>query len=105
MSTARTCENGQPLNSHNASPRPGEACSLCGVTPQPASSDLLRLQSELLPLILDNMGDGLVVADERGHLVFFNPAAQRILGIKVSDAPMGDFAHHYGMFHPVSGKP
>src|ERR1700742_1856999 len=96
MSSARTRDHGQSQNAGKASPRPGE--------PVPSSAELPS-HAELLPLIYENVGDGLIVADERGQVVFFNPAARRILGMNVSDAPMGELSQRFGMFNPVTGQP
>ena len=40
---------------------------------------------ELFHSILESMGDGIVVADEEGRFLLFNPAAERILGIGFTD--------------------
>src|SRR5205823_2121651 len=105
MSTARACDNGQPPNPGAVPARIGDTSAHTGNVPTSFSTDLLRSQSELLPLILDNMGDGLVVADEKGHIVFFNPAAQRVLGTNITNALIGDFAQRYGVFDPLTGLP
>src|SRR5262245_48689208 len=103
MSTPRTCDNGRPPHPGSPSARAGEACPVCGGVP---ATDLPRSPSaaDLLPLILDNMGDGLVVADEHGKLVLFNPAAERILGLGVTDAPIDEWSKRYGVFHPITGR-
>lgn len=44
------------------------------------SEQRLQQQSELLRAVLDNMGDGVVVADTAGKLIADNPAAHRIVG-------------------------
>jgi two-component system sensor kinase FixL len=41
--------------------------------------------SSVLPLILDNIGDGVVVADAEGKFLLVNPAARQILGISSSE--------------------
>jgi PAS domain S-box-containing protein len=93
MSVPRTLDNGQHPSSTPLPPR--------AATPP----ELLRAQAELLPLILDNMGDGLAVADEHGRLVLFNPAAERMLGIGVTDAPPDEWSQRYGIFHPLTREP
>ena len=40
----------------------------------------LRQQNRILQAIVDNIGEGLVVADTSGQFVLSNPAAERILG-------------------------
>jgi PAS domain S-box-containing protein len=105
MSTARSSENGLPTGPADALSRTEEVCSRCGAAPPAPSHDLLRYQTALLPLILDNMGDGLIVADVLGKLVLFNPAAERMLGLGVTDAPMTEWSQRYGIFHPITGNP
>ncbi|MGH7740246.1 MAG: PAS domain-containing sensor histidine kinase, partial [bacterium] len=47
--------------------------------------DELRDQSNLMKSIIDNMGEGLLVCNEKGKTLFVNPAAQVILGGQVGD--------------------
>ncbi len=54
----------------------------------------------LLQEILDSIADGVVVADGRGRLVLFNPAAQRMLGVALADVPEADWTTRYGCFLP-----
>lgn len=42
------------------------------------SQNALERQTEILQSVLDSMADGVLVADQRGHLVLVNPAAERI---------------------------
>ena len=102
MSTPRTCDNGHPPTSDADATRQRGGCSLCEL---PASADLLRSQAAFLPLILENMGDGLIVADELGQLILFNPAAERMLGYGITDAPQSDWPRYYGIFDPHTKAP
>src|SRR6516165_6696827 len=52
---------------------------------QEASEDALRKQTRILQSVLDSMGDGVVVADETGRFLIFNPAAEQILGNGATD--------------------
>lgn len=58
----------------------------------------LRSQSQVLQSILDSMGDGVVVADQHGKFMLFNPAAERILGRGPSDDGPEDWTARYGCF-------
>jgi len=65
------------------------------------SRNELRQQSGILRSILDSMGDGVVVANERGKITLLNPAGEKILGR--SDAPtrlagVRDWSAHYGFY-------
>ena len=62
-------------------------------------------QTKLLRSIIESMGDGLVVADEHGKFLIFNPEAERLLGLgPVADAPE-KWSERYGVFHPDAQTP
>jgi PAS domain S-box-containing protein len=67
--------------------------------------EFLREQTRLLSLVMESMGDGLVVADEHGRFLFFNPAAERILGLGLTDAAPEEWSKHYGLFFPDGRTP
>ena len=50
------------------------------------SKDALEKQTRILQSILDSMSDGVIVADETGRLIVFNPAAEQVLKVDASDA-------------------
>lgn len=58
----------------------------------------LERQTRILQSILDNMGDGVVVADREGKFLVFNPAAQAVLGSRAFAGDPGRWAEHYGLF-------
>jgi len=58
----------------------------------------LQKQTQLLQAILDNIGDGLIVADLEGQFLVFNPAAQRILGIGGEAIAPEAWVDHYGIY-------
>ena len=60
------------------------------------SADLER-QRLLLQSILESMSDGVVVADEKGKFLAFNPAAERILGIGAHESPPSAWTREYGV--------
>jgi PAS domain-containing protein len=47
----------------------------------------LQVQTALLQSVLDNMGEGLVAADEHGNFTLWNPAAEKILGLGAAKYP------------------
>ncbi|MGH2720743.1 MAG: PAS domain-containing sensor histidine kinase, partial [Actinomycetota bacterium] len=51
-----------------------------------------------LRLILDDLGEGVVVADTSGRFVHFNPKAKEILGMGPVDSGPGDWPAEYGLF-------
>jgi len=69
------------------------------------SQEALQNQSLMLQSVLDSMSEGLVVADENGKFVIWNPAAQRIVGLGAADVPSGEWNYHYGVFLPDTVTP
>jgi PAS domain S-box-containing protein len=62
------------------------------------SKQQLRIQKRILHAILASMGDGVVVCDEHGRFLIFNPAAQDILGVGRTDAPPDKWSEQYGIY-------
>ncbi len=58
----------------------------------------LREQTQILQSILDCMGDGLVVSDDQGRFMVFNPAAQRLLGRGATPDPYQFWSRTYDIF-------
>jgi PAS domain S-box-containing protein len=80
------------------------ACPVCDGAPISTAPSPESLAG-LLPVILDSMGDGLIVADENGRFVLFNRAARCILGEGPADVPLKDWPQHYGLCRPGDGSP
>lgn len=55
---------------------------------------------ELMKTVFDNMDEGVIVADVTGRLVFFNSAAERIVGMGLTETLPGDWAETYGLYLP-----
>ena len=68
-----------------------------------ASQQELQRQSGILRSILDSMADGVIVADQDGHFLLWNPAAERIIGIGQQDVPPEKWSSVYGCFE-IDGK-
>jgi len=62
-------------------------------------------QRRVLQSVLDNLGDGVAVADETGRLVLFNPAAERILGLGRIDSGPDEWTELYGLYHSDGKTP
>jgi len=82
------------------------ACSLNRI-----DSERVRTQKELnrnvaiLKSVLNSMGDGVVVADSAGRFLFFNPVAERILGLGATDARPDEWTSQYGLYSVDTGNP
>lgn len=51
------------------------------------------------------LGDGVVVVDERGGLVYRNPAAERLVGIRGLSPDTQSWSRRYGIYHPDEKTP
>jgi rsbT co-antagonist protein RsbR len=60
----------------------------------------LRNQKSLLEDTLNNLVDGVIVANREGALIRCNPAAARILGIGMVEVTQADWASVYGLYRP-----
>ena len=49
-----------------------------------AINDQLTEQSLLLKSVFNSISDGVVVADKAGHIIMFNPSAERIIGLRTN---------------------
>ena len=54
---------------------------------------------DLMQAVLMSMTDGVVVADQRGRLTLFNPAAEKIVGAGMMDVRPDEWTGRYGLFH------
>ncbi|MFH1302161.1 MAG: PAS domain S-box protein, partial [Planctomycetota bacterium] len=62
------------------------------------SQKQLRRQSQILQSILDSMGDGVIVADQDGNSVFWNPAAEQMVGIGPQNVTPDKWSQIYGCY-------
>ena len=68
------------------------------------TADALQNQTRILQSILDSMGDGVIVADETGRILFFNPEAEGLIDIAM-DTTLDDSPETYGLFLPDTITP
>ena len=60
----------------------------------------LHNQNQLMEAVFNSISDGVVVADENGKYVLFNPSAQAIVGMGATETPPDKWAEAYGVFYP-----
>jgi PAS domain S-box-containing protein len=60
----------------------------------------LESQKLMLQSVLDSMVEGLVVADEHGKFMIWNPAAAKIVGLSAVNLPPEQWSTHYGRYLP-----
>ena len=65
----------------------------------------MRKQTQILRSVLDGMGDGVVVADEKGEFLLWNPAAERIIGVGPTPTGPAEWSRTYGCFLPDAATP
>ncbi len=69
------------------------------------SEEELHKKSALLKSIVDSMNDGVIVADETGHFLVFNPAAERLAGLGAVEGGPEKWTEKYGLFLPGGEVP
>ena len=57
-------------------------------------------QAQLMDTVFNSLGEGLIVADEKGELLFFNPSAEQIIGIGAMSMNPEKWSETYGIFYP-----
>ena len=68
------------------------------------TADALQSQTRILQSILDSMGDGVIVADENGKVLFFNPEAEGLIDIAMGTM-LSELPEQYGLFLPDTITP
>ena len=64
------------------------------------SETALRNQTAILRSVLDNMGEGVIVADEQGAMLLCNPAAEELLFLKPSGSQNSGWTARYELLQP-----
>jgi PAS domain S-box-containing protein len=64
-----------------------------------AAEELARA-NEILRSILSNMGDAVIVANNEGKFLLFNPAAERMLGTGAAQIPAMEWPRRCGLYMP-----
>jgi PAS domain S-box-containing protein len=70
------------------------------VTDRMQAEQALREQTRILHGILDSIGDGVIVTDDAGRFLIFNPAAQRISRKGPVDCSPAERSAIYGIYLP-----
>ena len=69
------------------------------------SEQNLQSETRIQRAILHSIGEGVVVADESGRFLVFNPAAKDILGVDHKDAAIENWPEHFGLYLPDTVTP
>jgi len=70
-----------------------------------ASRQALEIKTLTLRSVLDSMVEGLVATDEEGKFVLWNPAAEKILGMRAANIGSDEWTVHYGLYLPDTVTP
>ena len=60
----------------------------------------LQGRNQLLEAVVNSIGDGVIVVDEKGKPTIFNPGAARILGDRAFGVSAETWTDHYDIFYP-----
>jgi PAS domain S-box-containing protein len=60
----------------------------------------LDFSNEILDLVFNKLQEGIIIANTKGDFVFFNEAAENILGIGLLEIPADEWSRAYGCFYP-----
>jgi two-component system, cell cycle sensor histidine kinase and response regulator CckA len=70
------------------------------------SRQSLEDKTLMLQSVLNSMSEGIVVADERGKVVIWNPTADKLLpGLGTANIDVQEWSHHYGLYLPDTVTP
>ncbi|MFN4261845.1 MAG: response regulator [Gemmataceae bacterium] len=69
------------------------------------SQQELRQQTAILQSVLDSMADGVIVTDQNGQFLLWNPAAEQIVGIGPQEVTPGNWSRVYGCYLPDMKTP
>ncbi len=57
-------------------------------------------RTQLLEAVVNSIGDGVIVVDEKGKSTIVSPSAERILGDRAFDVSAEGWTNHYDIFYP-----
>jgi PAS domain S-box-containing protein len=69
------------------------------------SRQALEDKTLMLQSVLDSMSEGLVVADVEGKFIIWNPAADKLLGLRAANIDIQEWSRHYGLYLPDTVTP
>jgi PAS domain S-box-containing protein len=75
------------------------------VTQRKRAEEELHKQTGILKSVLNNIGEGIVVADMEGKFLIWNPAAEHLVGQGPTTEPMKKWSDHYRVFLPDQVTP
>jgi PAS domain S-box-containing protein len=75
------------------------------ITDRKQAEEAVRRQTTILQSVLNGMADPVIVADEKGRFVLWNRAADRMIGVGLTDVPPEEWTRRYGCYLPDTVTP
>ena len=69
------------------------------------SREALEKQTLLFHLVLDSMGEGLIMADPEGRFLIWNESAKKLMGRDAAGLPTDQWTEHYQVYLPDGFTP
>ena len=83
-----------------------DVTELEGVTNQlEATIHDLQTQNNLMDTVLNSISNGVIVTNAEGEFLYFNPVAEKIVGIGATEADPEEWERVYGTFYPDKVTP
>lgn len=83
----------------------GAVVTFADITARRQVEEALARQTHLLNSVLENMAEGVVVADRQGRFLLWNPAATVTLGIGSTATTPEEWSREYGCYRPDGVTP
>jgi PAS domain S-box-containing protein len=83
----------------------GAVVTFSDISERRKAEDALAQKTRLLNAVLDSMTEGVVVADEHGRFLLWNPAATKVIGIGSTETPPDLWSRQYGCYKPDGSTP
>ncbi len=86
---------------YNASGQPTRVVGISiDISSRKQAEIALQEQTKLLQVIINSIGDGVILANPQGEFVLVNQAAERMFGSLTNEEPAERWANTYGLFLP-----
>ncbi len=96
--------NGRPLRDESGTPT-GGVCVTRDITDLKRAEEQLRRtidrledQTQLMKTVFDSISDGVIVVDEHGRYLLYNPGAERIMGMPAQSVAIEQRTETYGIY-------
>ncbi len=74
--------------------------SLSSIHEKKIMTEALEKQNNLFKVVLDNMEEGVIIANKQGEFQLWNKQAEKIVGIGTTDKSQDEWSNHFGLYYP-----